>query len=193
MTRPLRAIVAAFVGVAAWSVLTFAQTNGTPERFTATAVNMNRGGGAGTLQIVVNRWSTEAEREHLVSVLLNDGESKLLSALQKSKKVGFIRSPNSIGWDLRYASKRPLPDGGEQIVIATDRPIGFREAVNQPRSIDYPFTVIEMHLNAEGEGNGTMSVATKIVGDKETKTIQLENYQTSPVMLTTVKREKTSH
>jgi len=191
MTRPIRTISSALAIAAACSVLAFAQTNGQPERYTATAVNMNRGG-AGTLEIVVNRWSTDAERNKLVSVLLDQGENKLLDALQSAKKVGYIRTPNSVGWDLHYASKRPLPDGGEQVVIATDRPIGFREAANQPRSIDYPFTVIEMHLNADGDGNGTMSVATKITADKETRTIQLENFSTSPVMLTTVKREKMS-
>jgi hypothetical protein len=191
MTRPLRVVPATFAAVAACSILAFAQTRGTPERFTATAVNLNRGA-AGTLEIVVNRWSTDAERSKLVTVLLEQGENKLLDALRSARKVGYIRSPSSIGWDLHYASKRPLPDGGEQVVIATDRPIGFREAVNQPRSIDYPFTVIEMHLNADGEGSGTMSVATKIVADKETRTIQLENFSTSPVLLTSVKRERTS-
>src|SRR5581483_12431004 len=191
MARSLRIAFAGIAVVATCSLVALAQTNGTPERYTATAVNMERGG-AGTLEIVVNRWSTDAERQKLVSTLMDKGENKLLDALQSAPKVGYIRTPNSIGWDLHYANRRPLPDGGEQVVIATDRPIGFREAANQPRSIDYPFTVIEMHLNADGEGNGTMSVATKITADKETRTIQLENFSTSPVMLTTVKREKMS-
>jgi hypothetical protein len=191
MIRLLRTFSAALAIVAAFSLFSFAQTNGTPERFTATAVNMDRGG-SGTLEIVVNRWSTNSERDKLVTTLLENGEKKLLDALQDTPKVGYIRTPNSIGWDLHYASRRPLPDGGEQVVIATDRPIGFREAATQPRSIDYPFTVIEMHLNADGEGNGTMSVATKVMADKETRTIQLENYGTTPVMLTSVKREKMS-
>lgn len=191
MTRPLRAGWAALAIFAAGSIVTLAQTNGTPERFTATAVNMDRGG-AGTLEIVVSRWSTDAERSKLVQTLLDKGENRLLDALQSAKKVGYIRTPSSIGWDLHYAHRRPLPDGGEQVVIATDRPIGFREAANQPRSIDYPFTVIEMHLNADGEGQGTMSVATKVMADKETGSIQLENYGTTPVMLTSVKRERTS-
>ena len=191
MTRPVRLFSTAIAIVAASALVISAQTMGTPERFTATAVNMDRGG-AGTLEIVVNRWSTDAEREKLVSTLLDKGENKLLDALQSTPKVGYIRTPNSIGWDLHYASRRPLPDGGEQVVIGTDRPISFREAANQPRSIDYPFTVIEMRLNADGEGSGTMSVATKVMADQETRTIQLENYNTTPVMLTSVKREKMS-
>ena len=40
------------------------------------------------------------------------------------------------------------------IVIATDRPIGFWEAANQPRTIDYPFTVIQMHLGSCGRRQG---------------------------------------
>ena len=191
MLRPLRAVSAALAVAAACSVAVLAQTMGTPERFTATAVNMNRGGTT-TLQIVVNRWSTEAERNRLVSTLVDKGENKLLDVLQSTPKVGYIRSTTSIGWDLHYAHRQPLPDGGEQIVIATDRPIGFWEASHQPRSIDYPFTVIEMHLNNEGEGNGTLSVATKVTVNKKTNAIELENFGTTPVLLTTITREKIS-
>ena len=42
----------------------------------------------------------------------------------------------------------------ERVVLATDRYITYFEAVNRPRSIDYPFTVIELHINASGEGEG---------------------------------------
>src|SRR5215831_8236200 len=104
MTRPLRTVSAALAAFAASSLLVFAQTSGTPERFTASAVNMTSGG-TGTLEIVVNRWSTDAERNQLVSVLVEKGESKLLDALQSTKKVGYIRSVNSIGWDLHYAHR----------------------------------------------------------------------------------------
>ena len=62
---------------------------------------------------MVNRWSTDAERNNLVQVLVSKGESKLLEALQKTKKVGYIRSVNSIGWDLHYAHRESLPDGGD--------------------------------------------------------------------------------
>ena len=72
----------------------------------------------------------------------------------------------------------------------TDRRIGFWEASNQPRSIDYPFTVIELRLNRDGEGEGKMSLATKIIADKENNIVTLENYDIQPVMLNNVRREK---
>ena len=186
-------IVAAAAGaILAPTIGARAQTNGQPERFIALAVNMNRGGST-TVEIAVKRWSTDKERDTLLSTLTDKGPEKLLDVLQKAPKVGYIRTPSSIGWDLHYARRAPLPEGGERVVIATDRPIGFREASTQPRSIDYPFTVIEMHLNADGEGNGTMSVATKITADKDNQMIVLENFATTPVLLESVKREKPSH
>src|SRR4051812_30896205 len=128
-----------------------AQTMGAPEKYTANAVNMDRGS-AGTIDISVDRWSTDQERDALISVVLKQGPEKLLDALQDAKPVGHFGPPGNLGWDLRFARKISLPDGGERVVLVTDRPVSFREAANQPRSIDYPFTVIELRLNADGEG-----------------------------------------
>jgi hypothetical protein len=182
-------------GLALASALALAQTSGTPERFTALAVNMSNVGapGAQTVEIVVNRWSTDAERDRLMIALREKGPDKLLETLQKMPRVGYFRTPNSIGYDLHYARRHPLPDGGERVVIATDRRISFWEASNQPRSIDYPFTLIELHINANGEGEGKMSLATKITVDPENKVVVLENYASQPILLNAVKREKTSH
>jgi len=162
-----------------------------PERFTALAVNMERGG-SGPVEIVVNRSSTEGERDRLLQTLLDNGPDKLLDVLRDMPRVGYIRTPESIGYDIHYARRAPLPDGGERVVLVTDRRIGFWEASNRPRSIDYPFTVIELHLNPDGEGEGKISVATKITADKENKIVTLENYATQPVLLQSVKRERTS-
>ena len=73
---------------------------------------------------------------------------------------------------------------GRQIVLATDRPIGFWEAVHRPRTIQYPFTVIQMQIGADGKGTGTLSVATKIVAHNNV--VELENFATQPVMLTEI-------
>jgi len=170
-----------------------AQTSGQPERFTAVAVNTTSGGTT-QVEIAVDRWSTPAERATLIKTLREQGPDKLLSALQSMRKVGFIRQTSSIGWDLRYAHKEAIPDGGgERVVLGTDRPIGGWEAINQPRTVDYPFTVIELHIDAQGQGEGKMTYATKITEDKKTGSIVLENWGTSPVLLQGVHRETSTH
>lgn len=172
--------------------VTRAQTQGAPVRFTALAVNMSNVGrsGAGTVQIEVDRWSSQKDHEKLLSTLLDKGSDKLLDALRDMPRVGYIRSTTSIGWDLHYAHETPLPEGGRRIVLATDRPIGFREAFNRPRTIDYPFTLIEIHMNRDGQGEGKMSVATKITADKEDRVIELEDFATQPVMLKSIREER---
>src|SRR5262245_50433921 len=124
-----------------------AQTLGQPERFTATAiVSNNLASGAGIVQIQVKRWSTKAETNALLSVLKTKGPDKLLEALQDMKSVGIIKTPDSLGYDLRYATQAPLAEGGRRIVLATDRPIGFWEVTRGRRTLDYPFTVIQMEI-----------------------------------------------
>ena len=75
-------------------------------RLTAFAVNMTGigRGGAGTLQIVIERWSTDAERAALINTLVESGSDKLLDAVQKIKpRAGFIRTNTSLGWDIQFA------------------------------------------------------------------------------------------
>lgn len=169
-----------------------AQTNGAPEHLTAAAIDPNRPS-TSSVDIQIDRWTSDAQRDKLQSVLLDKGPDQLLDALQSAPKVGTIKRPGSLSWDLHYARRVPLPDGGERVVIATDRPVSFWEAANQARTVDYPFTVIELRLNKEGEGEGKMSVATKITADRENKLITLENWDLQPVMLKSVRRERSSH
>ncbi len=167
-----------------------AQTMGRPEEFNAVAiVNNNLGSGAGRVIMRVERWSTEAERTRLTAAL-QKGSDALLDVLRDQRSVGTIRTPDSLGYDLRYAHQEPGEDGGRRIVIATDRPIGFWEARNQPRSIDYPFTVIQMEIGKDGEGKGTLSFATKVM--PRGNVIILENFATSPVMLTKIETRPVS-
>ena len=186
-TRIRITAIAAVLALA--SVWTAAQTLGEKEEFTATAIRSdNLGSGAGTVLMQITRWSTDAERAALVDTLRDKGPDALLDRLRDMKRVGMIRTPDSLGYDLHYAQQTPGEDGGRRIVIATDRPIGFWEAWHRPRTIDYPFTVIQMNIGRDGMGQGTMSYATKVVAHGNA--IELENFTSSPVMLTHIEARK---
>jgi hypothetical protein len=185
--RPLTIVPALIVAV---GTLAFAQSNAQPERFTANAVSISPQYGTGqqVVEITVDRWSSAAERERLVTALREKGSDELLKQLQDTRPVGRIRTPDSLGYDLHYAWQQPNEDGGRTVVIATDRPIGFWEATQRPRSYDYPFTVIQMKLDREGNGTGTMSYATRIVAH-ENNVIELEDFASQPIMLNNIKAQ----
>lgn len=164
-----------------------------PLRFTAFNVSMPTGI-AGTTQITIERWSTVEERQALLELVATAtqgrrGQQDLLDALQDIEpRTGFIRTPNSMGWDLKYAAEFTMPDGTRQIVIATDRPVSFAAAANSARSMDYPFTLIEMRMKPGEEGEGRMLGATSIT--VENGRLELEQYGQEPVRLTSIKEEQ---
>jgi len=172
-----------------------------PLRLSAFAVSMGTAapGANAVMDIRIKRWSTQAERENLITTAVEKGQDALLRALQKMPDHGRISIPGwtgpdphnaRLGWTLHYAYVTPGEDGGYKIGIATDRYIGMWEARNQPRTIDYPFSLIEIRLGKDGKGVGKMAVATKIEFDKKKKQLVLENYSSEPVRLNEVKLEK---
>lgn len=188
--RRIALVFATLAGVASLLPEARAQSNSPAEEFTAFAVNMGSlsGGGTATLLITVNRWSSQAERDKLFGTLKEKGPQAMLEVLEDFERVGSIRTPQSIGYDLRLAIDEPGKDGERRVLIATDRPIGFVEATNRPRTLDYPLTVIDMQLKPDGTGTGTMSLAAKMI--PAGRTVLVENFDTQPVRLTKIESKK---
>jgi len=164
-----------------------------PLHLTAFAVNLSGVGAARpqTLQIVIERWSSDEERKKLLDTLVEKGGDKLIDTVQDIKpRAGFIRTTTSLGWDIQYAREHELPSGGRRIVFVTDRPIAFAEARNSTRSSDYEFMLCEIRLGPDGKGEGKLAGGAKISWDKEKKTIEVENYGQQPVRLTQVTVDK---
>ena len=156
-----------------------------------------------TILIRINGWSNPSQREHLIETFMEKKQEGLVRELEKQPELGRFNFPGymgpdpnntmRLGTDIRYAFNHPMPDGGRRIVIITPRVIGFREAVNQPRTTDYPFTLFELRFDKSGKGEGKMAVMTQIMFDKKKQVIEIENYSSEPVRLQNLKLEvKTS-
>jgi hypothetical protein len=172
-----------------------------PIRIRAWAVNMstNLTGANAVLEITLDKWSSDDERAKLLATV-PQGQSTLLRALQKLPVKGRVRIPGwtgpdpqyyRLGWNLRYAWHEPLPEGGERVVIATDRQMSFRETVNNPRTVDYPFLLMQIHLSKDGTtGEGKMVAFAQIRFDKKKNVMEIENYGTEPQRLNNITVEK---
>ena len=206
--HPPAALMAAAVAVgllvSAGLVAARAQTAGSltvPLRLSAFAVNMSNiaTGRTNVVDLRVTRWTSEEERAALLTTMIEKGDKALLSALQRMPDAGRMRIPGwqgpdphkvVLGWTLRYAWAVPNPEGGHRLLLATDRYVTFWETRENPRTMDYPFTLFEIRLGKDGRGEGKASMATKISFDRKKNLFELENYGTEPVRLQQVKVEQ---
>jgi hypothetical protein len=192
----MRVVLTAAVAAAAITLsaaFPAAQSNiAAPERFTAFAVDISNTAPrarTSTVDVTINRWSTDAERDRLLTIFRDKGQEALLSALQKLPVVGGITTPGSLKYDIHFARERQEAEGGRMIFLMTDRYIGAWEAANRPRTIDYPFTLIQLQVDKDGKGVGKASIATKI-SEAADGTIELENFSNQPVALNEVRKIK---
>ena len=116
----------------------------------------------------------------------------LTAAIGKAPTLGYIWTSDITGYSIKYARQVSLPDGGERIILATDRRLGAYSAAWTPATpvpaTDYEFTLIEIRLNAKGSGEGKTSLITKVIVDQDAKTIALDDYTAAPAMLQNVRR-----
>ena len=74
------------------------QSNGSPERFRAFAVDMTDPAftRSGFVDIVINRWPTRTEQTKILGAL-DEGQDAFVKALGRNRRIGYIQTPDSIG------------------------------------------------------------------------------------------------
>jgi hypothetical protein len=187
-SRTAAAIMAALL-IAAVLVPAAISAQDTEERYRAIAVVMgNMAAGRNSyLDIVITRWTTPEQREELLTILMQGDQDAFRDALAGQEMTGWIKLPETLRQELRYAwVRRQDDDGSREIILATDRIIPFVEAWIRGRSFDYNVSLIEMELDANNEGSGVAAVGVKFKVDGNSLTI--ENYGTQPVNLNNIRK-----
>jgi hypothetical protein len=186
--RALRYVAAALLLLAPWQGPTVAQEPTGTEEFDAILTNISNVGGAGLtpVSIRISRWTPDAENERLLGALRKDGQEAFLRELLDVKPVGSIGTPVSLRYEFFYAREGPTEGGGRRIMMISDRPMQMWERMQAAPSRDYPFTVLELRLDAEGKGTGTLAqlAQLRLVGN----ILGIENLATGPMRLTQVKK-----
>lgn len=167
-----------------------AQSKPVAEEFSAIYNNISTVGAVGALPVIIRitRWTGEDEHVTLMRALSKDGNEALVRRLQDAKSAGSIGTPQELPYHLRYARQERLEGGGRRIILMTDRPMTAWERLSAAVTRDYPITWIEMKLDAEGRGEGTMSLAARLqlVGD----VLGIENFANQPARLNDIKKVK---
>lgn len=170
----------------------FAPTKSEPLRLRAVTLDPNQSGwgrNVSSLDIVIERWTSDAEQDRLRDALQEKGaRTALREAVQKIKpRIGYIRTPQSLGWDVQFARETVFEDGTRRIVLGSDRPLGLREISDRTRSSDYEFLLAEIILDANGRGSGRLTPAAMLSWDPGSRTVEIESLQAMPVRLMDVR------
>lgn len=139
--------------------------------------------------ITITRWSTDAERDQLLGILLKNGTNKMVDALEDQKETGFIRVEDSLGYRLRYA-RETREAGKRRITLATNRPMSFGEQARGGRSQDYRLSLIELLLDEQGNGEGTIAPAVKLKVNQKDNTLEVETYSYDPVQIESIQKKE---
>ena len=141
-----------------------------------------------TLDIAIERWTSDAERDRLLAALREGGNDGLLTALRKIKpRAGTIGSATTLAYPIQFARLMSLPEGGRRILLATDRPLSFLESSRGSSTLDYPFMLVDIRLGRDGEGEGKLLPLARLRLDPD-HVVEVENYNMEPLRLTQVKK-----
>jgi hypothetical protein len=147
-----------------------------PEQYSATWIvtGGSAGGASVPIDIHVTRYNTNAEIGEYASLLAKSGGPALRAALEK-QDVGQFSPVGRVGTTLCVARK--LVDGDTTVVrVLTLRDITFEELRNNGRSVDYPYTMLELRLDKEGKGTGAAIRAAKISFNKKKNNYEIESF-----------------
>ena len=128
-----------------------------------------------TLEITGYTSSDEAQREF--EILRAQGQDDFIKAISH-KKLGNFSLDGQVGRDLRFVQESQT-EKGRKITILFERWLRMFELKYGTRSQDYPFTYIELFVNDDGKGEGSVVGLAKLSFDKKTpNTLDVENFGT---------------
>ena len=180
----------AFVGLALMTMLILSQTNNGRLRAAveypltlAVSAQAKRGATTATTSftIRVDRLMTEATRTKVTDALRYGGYQNFLPALRAAAAIGVITLENR-EVQLRFAREQPDPKG-RRLTLVADQPLFFFGADPEKARAGYELTVVDLKLDDQGVGTGTMAGAARVKPAPGGNVI-LDSYAETPVELT---------
>lgn len=142
------------------------------------------------LSIVIEGTTSDTEIKEYLNLLKESKQrgpnSELRRRLEAVEGLGRISPTGSIGVDLAVVRERDT-DQGKLITLVTARNLTFRELRNAGRSTDYPFSFVQLLVDEEGKGQGTVIIAARASFNEEGQ-LEIESYGLQPFQLVNVRR-----
>jgi hypothetical protein len=170
-------------------ITVLAQPRPAPDTYEATVTGVAPSGIK--LKIEVLTWSDDAARSAVLDALA-EGEDTA-KALDKLPSVGAVwQDGSAVGHSIKYAQRIAESDGSQKVVVVTSKPLdsySFKPwtLTSGTAAPSLPYGVIELHVDSNGVGTGTFSLAAEVAIDAKAHTVALKTDSGAPMLLTGVK------
>lgn len=164
-----------------------------PETFRANANAAGKEGqsAATYIDIHIDKYSRDADRDKMTSALKTGGYPALLTAVRDAPAVGTV----TIGKDtftIRWAREQRSGTNKRTISVVTDKPMYFVGGGNvnaKPRE-GYELAVLQFDMDDAGMGSGTMAAAARIKPGGPNGFV-IDDYADQPIKLVSISRSLT--
>lgn len=160
------------------------------ETFTGTVLSYGTGFNTrtttNTFTLIITGVTTDEQAQRSLSILQENGQDALLKNIS-DQEVGRFSVGSRVGRAVNVVRASDV-DGKKRIFAVFERWIQFGELRGGYRSVDYPFSVIELFIDPRtGKGEGTLIEAAQIRWKTDNKTskdfLEIENFATYPSKL----------
>lgn len=146
--------------------------------------------GEDRLQVTIDRWSTDSERDQIAAVLTGNDTATIKYTLRNAEGVGHLRWPGGLDYTLRYARRTSRANGGADVVLVADSRVWIWWDSKMDIALDEPFTVFHIRLDRNGVGEGRIAPGSSVRSDKSAG-VAIDNLETRPALIADV-RPRTS-
>lgn len=169
---------------------------GQAETYTGTIITYGSGRSTRTVTtgftLNINSKTSDTDADRLIGMLQDKGQTDLVESMRDLDLGTFILS-GRLGDKLNVVRTKTV-DGKERIIAAFVRRTELPEIRWGYRSLDYPFTVVELLIDpATGKGEGTFIGAARVKwnknADSRDETIEIEGFATFPGKIVNVRRK----
>lgn len=140
------------------------------------------------VEITLERWSDDSEHERLYVAATAGVPGGFKAELGGLAEVGHLRVDAYRIYPLRYARQIVGADGGRMLLLATEVPIAFQSGDGYFRTTQGAFTLLQIELGQDGEGDGAGGVGEQVSTDAVARTFALPERPAVTVRLSSVRR-----
>ena len=114
-------------------------------------------------KLQIDDTTSDAEARELMALLEQD-EEQFEDRLEDLDR-GYIQIGSGLAQDIAIARVIDNGDGSQTVRVVLDRPMAMGEHIHNTRSTDYPYSVLQFEVDAEGKGEGKMVMAADLGAD----------------------------